>query len=99
MQQREFSGDDLFDALVKLRTQLERHGCQLLCKGARPDVFPSGMSRSMGGGRQAYIMRLGKPARMEDLVDIFDFAAAEQVDVVDAQKEFREKWINSLQAK
>src|SRR5579871_1469356 len=62
LQEREFSSGDLFDTVVSLRTALEHIGVQLLCAGARPDVFPSGMSRDMSGGRKAYITKLGYPA-------------------------------------
>ena len=47
-----FSGADLFDALIALRRRLEDLGCRLLCAGARRDVYPSGMSRTMGGGTE-----------------------------------------------
>src|SRR5688500_9437217 len=71
LNRNEFSGCDLFDAFIALREALEEIGALPLCAGARPDVFPSGMSRSMGGGRKAYVTRIGEPARMADLVDIF----------------------------
>jgi hypothetical protein len=96
MENQEFSGRDLFDALNELRKILENKGFQLLCAGARRDVFPSGMSRDMSGGRKAYINRLGHPARQTDLVDIFEYADAE-LGSVSQQAEFHKQWINSLQ--
>jgi len=65
---RKFKGSDLFEAVIELRKSLEHCGVQLLCAGARHDVFPSGMSRGMGGGRYAYSTRIGQPARREDIV-------------------------------
>ena len=47
-------GPDLFEALQAVRRRLEDAGMLLCCQGARADVFPSGMSRQMGGGRRAY---------------------------------------------
>jgi len=91
---RVFHGQDLFDALIALRTELDDAGWRLLCSGARFDVFPSGMSRSMGGARKAYIMRLGAPAT--DLIDVFDEAEPKSVGTVKQQKEFHDKWIRSL---
>lgn len=88
----EFTGDDLFKALCKLREELEKLDAKALCAGARPDVFPSGMSRSMGGGRKAYITRLGSPAVRTDLIDIFDYAGPESVGSVAQQTVFHEKW-------
>jgi hypothetical protein len=67
-----FTELDLYKAMQSLREHLEAKGYQLLCAGARPDVMPSAMSRSMGGGRQAYVLRPGKQAT--ELVDIFDYA-------------------------
>jgi hypothetical protein len=96
MQGREFSNGDLFDALTSLRRALENTGVQLLCAGARPDVFPSGMSRDMGGGRKAYITKLGRPALQTDLVDIFDYSDPQSVGTVSDQQAFHEKWIASL---
>ena len=93
---QEFSGDDLFEALVALRLELEKTGARLLCDGARPDVFPSGMLRSMGSGRKAYITRIGASASGTDLVDIFEYAKPEAVGSVEQQKVFHERWVKSL---
>lgn len=94
LQNRVFEGDDLFEALIALRLKLEETGYRVLCAGARVDVFPSGMSRNMGGARKAYITRLGEPAT--NLIDIFDEAKAELVGTVEGQKEFHNKWGRSL---
>jgi hypothetical protein len=94
--QREFSNGDLFDALTSLRKTLEESGIQILCAGARRDVFPSGMSRDMGGGRKAYITKLGNPALRTDLVDIFDYSEPQSVGNVSEQQAFHEKWVASL---
>jgi len=96
LQKCEFAGDDLFEALIALRLELERTGAQALCAGSRPDVFPSGMSRDMSGGRKAYVTRLGSPSRTSDLVDIFDYAEPESVSCVEDQKLFHKRWIESL---
>lgn len=91
----EFTGRDLFEALIALRLELEKIGAQLLCAGARLCVFPSGMSRDMGGGRKAFVTRLGSPMN-EEAFDIFDYAEPELVSSVDKQKEFYERWVESL---
>lgn len=93
-QGRVFEREDLFDALVELRGELEKAGHRLLCGGARVDAYPSGMSRSMGGGRKVYITQLGKSAT--DMIDIFDEAKPEAIGTVEQQKEFHSKWIRSL---
>jgi len=91
-----FREKDLYDGLQALREYLEARGYQLLCAGARPDVVPSGMSRSMGGGRQAYVIRPGK--QPTELVDIFDYAEPALVGTVQQQREYVESWRTSLRA-
>jgi hypothetical protein len=91
-----FSETDIYKAMQKLREYLEARGCQLLCVGARRDVVPSGMSRSMGGGRIAYVVRIGKPAT--ELVDIFDYAEPALVGTVKAQRAYVDAWFASLRA-
>jgi hypothetical protein len=97
MQGQIFEGSDLFDALMILRKQLESNGFRLLCAGARRDVAPSGMARSMGGARKVYILELGKPATA--LIDIFTAATPEQVGTVNEQQSFRQQWMTSLREK
>lgn len=96
LKQREFEGTDLFEALVALRRELEAVNAQLLCAGARPDVFPSGMSRAMGDGRKAYITRPGQPAFRTDLVDILDDAELDAVGTIEEQTAFHERWVEAL---
>jgi hypothetical protein len=92
----EGSGKDCFAALTSVRESLEKMGARLLCQGCRPDVYPSGMSRDMGGGRKAYINKLGAPALRTDIIDIFDYAEPEAVGTVAEQRAFHEKWVESL---
>ncbi len=56
----------------------------------------SGMSRSMSGGRKAYVTKLGRPALAQDLVDIFDYAEPNCVGSVTDQQVFHSKWVESL---
>ena len=57
------TGPDMFEALVRLRRQLEPDGLMVAVQGSRRDTYPSGMARDMGGGMQVYIMRPGRRAR------------------------------------
>src|SRR4051812_1204472 len=93
---REVEADDLFEALRRLRTLLEQDGFRLLCNGSRIDVSPSGMSRGMSGGRKAYVLRLGVPGELADLVDIFEYAEPSATGTVAQQSEFKGAWIASL---
>jgi hypothetical protein len=89
-----FRGEDLFEALITLRAELEKTGQKILCSGSRVDVFPSGMSRSMAGGRKAYVMELGLPAT--ELVDILDYADPESIGSIEQQRQFHQEWIKSI---
>lgn len=88
---RTFVGGDLFDAMIALREELETVGGKLLCAGARRDVWPSGMSRSMGSARKAYVLELGKPGVI--LVDIFEPAEPANIGTVKEQSDFRQRWV------
>ncbi len=90
------SGSDLFKAIWTLRKQLELLGMSLLIKGARKNVVCSGMSRSMGGGRKAYVVQLGKPALREEIVDILDDATVEQIASIQEQQDYYQQWVESL---
>ncbi len=96
LQRKEFTSKDFFGALMLLRTELEKVNVQLLCNGARRDVFPSGMCRDMGRGLKAYITKLGCPARSADLVNIFDYSEDPSLGSVAEQQAFRRKWSESL---
>lgn len=89
------SGRDLFDAFTNLRRRLEARGWQLLCKGARPDAFPSGMSRDMSGGRKVYETTIGQPAKFP-MVDIFEYECLENVGKVADQELHHRAWIDSM---
>jgi hypothetical protein len=84
---------DLFDCLVKIRLDLELEGAKILCNGARLDAFPSPMARDMGGGRKVYLLRMGEPAQLENLVNTFDEAPIEKIASVAEQKKFYLDWL------
>lgn len=90
-------GPDAFEALCELRRRLEPLGVLVRCAGACRNVFPSPMARSMGAGRSAYRLVLGRPARTEDLVDIFTpmYDGCDLATVAE-QAAFYEEWLTSL---
>lgn len=87
-----------FEALQKLRKQLESDDIQLLCNGSVKNVYPSPMMMSMGGTR-AYVMTMGKHASLDNQVDIFNDEIADEYATVDEQNEFYEAWINTAKVK
>jgi hypothetical protein len=94
--QIEASEQDFFEALCKVRSEMEAEGLIPFCYGASLNVYPSAMSRQMSAGRAAYRMTSGKQATKQDLVQIFD----EGPDIIPASLESQRKhfdeWLNSL---
>jgi len=91
------SGDDYFDALCGIREELELLGVRPMCYGASRTAYPSGMGRSMGiRGLKIYKLAMGKPARMADLVNIFDAGEDVQPATVAEQAEYYQNWLSSL---
>jgi hypothetical protein len=84
---------DMFEALVRLRRQLEPDGLAVAVQGARRDTYPSGMARDMGGGMQVYVLRPGEASR-QDLVKTLDDAPPGQITTVGEQRAFAEAWLN-----
>ncbi|MCP4321030.1 MAG: hypothetical protein GY787_04105 [Alteromonadales bacterium] len=85
-----------FDALVELRIDAEKHSVSIICNGSSLNVYPSGMSKSMGTGVFVYKLSLGKQALRSDLVNIFELGDDYQLCTVEEQKKFFKKWIKSL---
>ena len=90
------SAADFFEALCGVRRELAREGLVPLCYGASLNVFPSGMSRSMGGGLKAYRLTKGAQARMADLVEIFATGPDVIPALVETQVAFFSDWLASL---
>lgn len=85
---------DAFEALVRVRQQLEEQGWFLAVNGARRDTYPSGMAREQGGGLSVYEWRPGQPAG--PLVRTFDDAPPASVGTVREQKENFEQCLSSF---
>lgn len=91
----EVEAGDCFEALRRIRTQLEIDGIRLRCAGARRDVWSSGMQRDMGMGLQAYVLTFPRTADRPEVVDIFAPAPAELVGTVAEQEQFFRAWTDS----
>jgi len=87
---------DYFSALCSIRRVLELEGGLLHCFGASRNVYPSPMSRDMGGGIKAYKLHLGSQAKLSDLVSIFDSGADMSPTTVDEQERFYKEWLASF---
>ncbi|WP_080344040.1 hypothetical protein [Pseudomonas syringae] len=88
-------GENLFSCFIKLRQELPE--IKFLCKGAKRNVHPSRMSSQMSAGLMAYELELGKQARRENLVNIFDHEEENLTNEPTMQSEYFKNWLNSLQ--
>lgn len=88
--------EGFFEALSSIRKELESEGIRLGCYGCSRNVFPSPMIRSMGYGEKAYRLKMGRPARLEDLVSIFDSGQDVDPATLAEQEKYYRDWINSL---
>jgi hypothetical protein len=83
----------VFEALVRLRRQLEPDGLMIAVQGARRDTYPSGMAWDMGGGMKVYVLHPGMRGRREDLVETLDHALPDELATVDEQRAFDDAWL------
>jgi hypothetical protein len=85
--------DDLFEALVHLRRQLESEGWSIAVQGARLDVYPSPEARRVLGAERLHPVEPGgRPVRS---VMIFDDADPSELATVDEQRAFWNDYVNS----
>jgi hypothetical protein len=93
-----FSGEasDIFAAFAQIRIALRNEGATALCYASSKNVFPSPMSRSMGGGLKAYRLTSGKQALKQDLVCIFDTGPDIEPVSPTEQQAFFDSWLRSL---
>lgn len=91
-----FKSENCFEALVQLRQYLEQRNILIQCNGAALNVYPSTMALSMGVGRLAYKMHLGRQAKMKDLVDIFNYEEDLKFVTINEQLNFYEDWLKGF---
>ncbi|WP_328423813.1 hypothetical protein OG470_12390 [Micromonospora sp. NBC_00389] len=83
----EAEGEDLLVCLIGIRRQLEAEGLNLCCKGARPDVWPSGQLRQFTNGRFGYVLAPPSMGDRPEEVDMFAAAGAKEIGTVEEQRE------------
>ena len=87
-------GSFYFHILKDIRAELQNEAVFILLNGCRKDVYPSGMSLS---GYMAYILTMGKPTSLKNLVNIFDdFTELDKISTVEEQSNYHSQWIESL---
>lgn len=90
----EFSsaGEDYFEVFKKLRDQILELGYGLKCNGSRINAIQSNM---MAGSDRVYLVEMGKPALMKDVVCMWDYADIDFFPDTEHQKMFLDQWLNS----
>lgn len=91
-----FKHENFFLALQSLRQHLEDKHIQVMCNGAALNVYPSTMQLTMGTGRLAYKVKFGEPAKLKDVVDIFEFDNSLRFVKIEEQFSYHIRWSNSL---
>lgn len=84
---------DLYDSFGLMRADLK--DIKFLCKGAKINVHPSGMSSHMSNGLVAYEMTMGKPEG--ELVHIFSYEECDLTNDIQEQHDFSLRWAASVQ--
>jgi hypothetical protein len=82
-----------YTALQKLRRLLFLQGVDICCYGAKKNVHPSPL---MMYSSKAYLLTMGKQAKMDDIVEIFDSCELDEIATVEEQNLFYQEWIRSL---
>ncbi|AEV86912.1 hypothetical protein ACWT_5894 [Actinoplanes sp. SE50] len=89
-------GRDLFDAVQRLRLELEPSGWRLAVQAALRGAYASGMLRDMYGGRKMYFCRMGRQVVRAEMIDILEPAQLDDVVTVEEQLEFLDRWRDSI---
>jgi len=91
-------GDYLFSALLELRKALEEENFLIQCNGAARNVYPSPMQMSMGGAK-AYVLRYSQPAKLKDVINIFEKNDELVCVHIKEQERFYVDWLKSIRDK
>lgn len=78
-------------AYQEFRDRLLSLGYGMKCNGSRINAVQSGM---LSGVDKVYLVEMGKPALMKDVMNIFDFADINEFPNTQQQEAFFEQWIN-----
>jgi hypothetical protein len=96
------SGDNIFEALRSMRTELSPRHISICCNGARVNVRPSGLSASHGAW-VVYVLYMWRPSTVRDLVPVFGYAPPRKIGSVEEQDAYwerhlkhRKNWLNFI---
>ena len=77
-------------AYQEFRDRLLQLGLGIKCNGSRINAVQSGM---MGANEKMYLVEIGKQARRENIVHIWDYAEIDTFPDTKQQSAFFEQWI------
>jgi hypothetical protein len=86
-------GDDYFSCFQKIKDDLLKCNTGIQCYGSMLNVYPSPMMRT--SNNLAYILKAGKPALKEDIVNIFEYIDIDKFAASEEQNVFYKKWVES----
>ena len=89
---KSYTALDLYDCFGLMRADFKH--IQFLCKGAKINVHPSGMSSHMSNGLVAYEMTMGVPDG--ELVHIFSYEESDLTNDIQEQHDFCQRWADSV---
>lgn len=82
-----------FPAFQAFRDQLLLMGFGIQCQGSKLNAVQSPM---MGASDKVYLVKMGEPARMKEVVSIWEYIALENYPNTEQQREFENEWHRSL---
>lgn len=85
---KSYTALDLYDCFGLMRADFKN--IKFLCKGAKINVHPSGMSSHMSNGLVAYEMTMGVPDG--ELVHIFSYEESDLTNDIQEQHDFCQRW-------
>ncbi len=82
-----------FRTFQKFRTELIKNNIDLKCKGALINVYPSPMMSSVP---RAYLLKQGEQAKMDSVVNIYEYTEISESISPEKQDLFYQDWLKSL---
>ena len=89
---KSYTALDLYECFGLLRNDLR--DIKFLCKGAKINVHPSGMSSHMSNGLVAYETTMGVPEG--EMVHIFSYEENDLTNDIQQQHDFCQRWAESV---
>lgn len=88
-----YVGGNFYKCFASLRR--DNPDVTFFCKGAKRNVYPSGMSAQMSLGLKAYELSMGVTPSLDDIVYIFEYDDSNLASDPDEQEAFFKEWVES----